>query len=186
MSGTTNNGQGQRALFANAPVLPAPQTIPVVPSGSNLAAAMMAQNHGTNLQTPSFGSAIPLSSMLSMMKDLKGTPNPTPGNNQTGLVRAADGSWVAGPTMGQVPSPDFSALQAAGAFQEPQQAQMPGSPTAGAPGLVGLGAPGMPGAMPAPGMPSQGAPGTGGPDQPGLFGQTMSWLQSLYGGGGGG
>lgn len=175
MSGTND----QRALFANAPVLPAPQQIPTVPAGSNLAAAMMQQNNRPmNLQTP--GMNIPLASMMSMANANKA--NPTPGNNQTGLVRGPDGSWVAGPTMGgDIPTLSY--------VQEniPTQGLAPGMPGGGAPGMPTMGAPapGMPsGSMP--GTPSMGAPGTPGANQPGLFGQTMNWLQSIGGGAPGG
>lgn len=166
---------GQRPLFTNAPITPAAPTIPVVPSGSNLAAAMMHQPGAMSLPAPNFGGGVPLSSLIDMMK--RQHTNPTPGNNQTGLVRGADGSWVAGPSMGG----EMPALSVAN--DVPAQAQMPGMASPGAPGMASPGAPGM--AMgPTPGMPSQAAVGMPGADQPGLLGQAIARLQSLYGGGG--
>lgn len=176
MSGT--NAMGQRALFANAPVLPAPQNIPTVPAGSNLAAAMM-QNHPLSLQSPTLN--IPLASMMQLAKP---QTNPTPGNNQTGLVRDANGDWVAGPSMGgQQPQPLSWASDVP--QQQPQQGMAPGMPGAGMPGMPSAGSPGMPTGQ-TPGMPSAGAVGMPGAGQPGLTGQTLSWLQNLYGGSGGG
>jgi hypothetical protein len=184
MSGSIPNGQ--RALFANAPVLPPAQTIPTVPAGSNLAAAMM-QNTHPNMQQGSPISAIPLASMMNMFKP---TPNPTPGNNQTGLVRGPDGSWVAGPSMGgaPVPPPQPQTLSWASDVpqqQPPMQGPGPAMPGGGAPGMPSAGAVGMP-AGPAPGTPTPGAAGVPSAGQPGLMGQTMNWLQNLYGGGGSG
>lgn len=172
MSGTLGNGQ--RALFANAPVLPAPQTIPTVPAGSNLAAAMM-QNHPMSLQSPTLN--IPLASMMQLSKAINPS-NPTPGNNQTGLVRDANGDWVAGPSMGGAAQPTQMPPQS------PMQGLAPGMPGGGQPGMPSMGAPGTPSGA-APGMPSPGSVGMPGAGQPGPVGQTLSWLQN-YGGGGSG
>ena len=177
-----SGSNGQRALFANAPILPAPQNIPTVPAGSNLAAAMMGQNRPMNLQSPSLN--IPLASMMAMAK---GTPNPTPGNNQSGLVQQPDGTWAGTPGQPATSSAQPYAGPPLTMAQEniPQQALAPGMPGAGTVGMPSVGAVGMP-SSPAPGMPSMGAVGTPSVDQPGLFGQTMNWLQNLYGGQSGG
>lgn len=167
---------GQRPLFTNAPITPVAPSIPVVPSGSNLAAAMMHQPGAMSLPAPNFGGNIPLSSIMQMMK--QHGANPTPGNNQTGLVRGPDGSWVAGPSMGGE-MPTLSVENYA------PQAPAPGMASPGAPGMASPGMPGIPGG-PMPGAPSPDAVGMPAANQPGPLGQAIARLQSLYGAGGGG
>lgn len=174
MSGTISPN-GQRALFANAPVMPAAPTIPTVPPGSNLAAAMMSQGHGMAAPPPNFGGQIPLASIMQMVKAQQ--QNPTPGNNQSALTQQPDGTWAG--TPGQAPAPQTLS------YATPTQGPGPGMPTGG-PGVPTQGAfaPGAAAGM-APGMPSQGVPGAPTGPQPGPFGQALSWLQNVYGGGGG-
>lgn len=50
-------------LFSNAPVMPQAPTIPVMPNGSNMAAAMM-RTAPLSLPTPSMG--VPLSTMMAL------------------------------------------------------------------------------------------------------------------------
>jgi len=181
MSGSI--GQGARALFANAPVLPAAPTLPTVPAGSNLASAMMQNNRPMNLQTPQTN--IPLASMMAMANR---PVNPTPGNNQSSLWFDQNGQLQG--TPGQPPpAPQPQTLSWASDVPQQQQAPMqgagPGMPGGAAPGMPSMGAVGMP-SGPAPGTPAMGAPGTPSAGQPGLFGQTMNWLQSIDGGGGSG
>jgi hypothetical protein len=186
MSGTN----GQRPLFSNAPVMPAGQMIPTVQPGSNLARAMMGGNGDFNL-TPWGGGAggIPLASMMALAKanqqqNPAGSPNanlpyyapnatnPTPGNNPSALTQQPDGTWAG--TPGSYPPQ-----------QAPMQALAPGMMGAGTVGTPSLGSVGMP-SGPAPGTPSLGAVGTPSAGQPGVMGQTMNWLQNLYGGQSGG
>jgi len=170
---------GTRQLFSNAPVTPQAPVLPVVPAGSNLAAAMM-QPHPMALQTPSTG--IPLGTLMALMQQ--------GGQSDSGGGKGADPNAGGYNPYASMTPGDMAAQTASnlpfGDPNSPSAAYNTLSPGMPSPGSVGMQSPGGPG-MPSPGSPgtaSQGAPGMPSPLQPGRSGQIAAWIQSLLGGGG--